>query len=230
MSTSAVRLLCSGFGVGYLMNMDSYRCIEAMSLLLPSTPNVNERNHHRPYSSNSVTISPTYIRSLLYASFCVGVYVVIKKYSIGLDDIMYVTKRTFDTVTQNIEESIESTRHLINNVYKELQMHIGIVEEKVDKHSLDIKKQIDGVQTSVVKLDHQLTNIKSTLEQKLQNAARERQFVAKGVQLLCKTVGENIDDSNELQEFCSIPMAQYVFPSKKVAAMYEWSTRSLYRD
>jgi hypothetical protein len=213
-----LRWLMSGLGISYFIQVDKVR-------VLHSLLDVAEHSKTQPFQQYREKSAPTKHRSTvsylhlgISIPFLCGLYYMS---SYSWDDIMYVTKRTFQKTTDVLHNAIQFSQKTIFEMKREIQERFGIIEKQVETSN----QKLETVQYDIL-----------SIHSKLENAEKERRYANRGIFLLCKTVSENMDGiSSELHDFCTVPVAKVISSeysltntSEKLKALFQWSSENGY--
>ena len=212
--------LVSGVGIGYIINVDK---IYFLKNILHLVENNSEKQQviekHIDYIPKKESITGYFsiknISSL--TSIFLIYYLYLKGYS--FNDVMYVTKTTFYNSINILADHIKTIQNYISKVNLELQKKIGNVENNIEETKQMIEKQSLDVQ-QVLESQLNTENTIISLESKVEIANR-------GIQLLCTSVSNHIENSQELDTYVkkNIPVAKIIENnvSEKMQILDNWT-------
>jgi hypothetical protein len=119
-------------------------------------------------------------------------------------DIMYVTKKHFNTTVEALKEGVTGLASALARVRHELLEKVGVVEVKVDEARFALEEKIDGVHDEVkgvAKSQDLLEELIRGIEGKIELTQDQVKQANRGIVILCSVIAESGVMNEELLEF-----------------------------
>jgi len=119
-------------------------------------------------------------------------------------DIMYVTKKHFNTTVEALKEGVTGLASALARVRHELLEKVGVVEVKVDEARAALEGKIDGVRGQVEGVTNSQTLIEGLIrgiEGKIELTQDQVKQANRGIMILCNVIAESGVTNEELIEF-----------------------------